>query len=755
MKKIVPVSVLLLFLLLFIGRINPARVAGVTGKDVSLIKSTLYFRSLTEDVVALDPAVWNADQNGDDGFKSSSGTGNGGVEVDPFTLNPEDFESYDDYYAALFSMTEESAALDSDSDYDYDYEDDDSEDEDYSYEADKSLKGIKIRVPSYNKVWKAFKEAHSEIAAALRMAWICGLVTVLGSLIALVGLYLSFGGGRLKKAGYICVSVGGLVAGCSSFMYPKAFNMLTLNMDVLEVGAVWPACRWVFFAAGALVLLSGILGFLCDEEGFEEGASESRIPPEPFQVTYRLLALLAFLLLFIPGANPARISEKISRNMSLFTSGFFYNIFTENLQLAFRRGWVPESIFRLVNVSALLTDIGIILCGGGACMSVGNNKLKRWGHLCLIPGSLLFGFAQIGFLHAYHQEVAFGNLERTKPMEPQAVVLYIVIAFIICMFAVISYIKTPRPAQGEKPHIDQSIQLFLMLLPFLILIFIFSYLPLWGWRYAFFDYAAGGQISMDNWVGFKWFAAPFTNEQTRKDIFRVLRNTLAMSGLGIATSWCPMFFAIFLAEIKNDKSRRVIQTLTTVPNFISWVLVYAIAFCIFGTEGFINNILVKVLHITDAGQNYLMSGDHIWFKMLMWGMWKGLGWSAIMYIAAISGIDQQLYEAATVDGAGRFQKMIHITLPELIPTFVVLLILSISNILSNGMDQYLVFKNPNNKNAIEVLDLYVYQLSLGQGSNTNNIPFSTVVSMFKSVVSVILLFVTNRISKWVRGTSIF
>ena len=109
---------------------------------------------------------------------------------------------------------------------------------------------------------------------------------------------------------------------------------------------------------------------------------------------------------------------------------------------------------------------------------------------------------------------------------------------------------------------------------------------------------------------------------------------------------------------------------------------------------------------------------------------------------------------ATVDGAGRFQKMWHITLPELFPTYIVLLILSVSNILSNGMDQYLVFKNPTNKNPIEVLDLYVYQLSFGQGSN-NNIPFSTVVSMFKSLVSVVLLFITNRVSKLIRGSSIF
>ena len=307
--------------------------------------------------------------------------------------------------------------------------------------------------------------------------------------------------------------------------------------------------------------------------------------------------------------------------------------------------------------------------------------------------------------------------------------------------------------KDEKCHIDAPLQLFLMILPFLILVFIFSYLPLWGWRYAFFDYSAGDVLSMENWVGFKWFKAPFENAATRSDIIRVLRNTLAMSGLGILTSWCPMFFAIFLAEIRNTKVRRVIQTLTTIPNFISWVLVYAIAFCIFGTEGFISSLMVNN-GFWDSGKNMLMGENFIWIKMLLWGMWKSLGWSAIMYIAAISGIDQELYEAATVDGAGRFQKMMHITLPELFPTYIVLLILSVSNILSNGMDQYLVFKNSTNKGPIEVLDLYVYQLTFGSGSS-GNIPFSTVVSMFKSFVSVVLLFITNKISKWIRGTSIF
>lgn len=736
-------SVILLLLLLFIGRTSPGRISEVMGKNVSLIKSAVYFRALTEDVVALDSSILSVD-DGEAGEDGSS---------DPFTtLNPDDFDSYDDYYAALFNMTEEASAGNASDEYDYDYDESEDFDDDDLTGEEKPLKGVKIHVPSYKKMWKAFAESHPEIASALKLDYTACLMTCLAVLIALAGMYLSFATNKLRKIGYIVMTAGGILAAFSLLMYPAAYNILATSMDELEVAARWPSFRGLYLAFALLVTVCGVLSIFFAEE---EKTEKTTISASPFQVTYRILALLAFMLLFIPGANPARISEKISRNMSLFTSGFFYRIFTNNLQLAFRRGWVPESIFRGVSFSAFLTDIGIFLCGAGACMSVGNNKLKRYGHFCLIPGSLMFGLAQIGILNAYHKEVAFGNLVRTKPLEPSTVIIYVVLAVIIFAFSIISFVKTPAPEKDEKCHIDAPLQLFLMLLPFLLLIFIFSYLPLWGWRYAFFDYEAGGTISMDNWVGWKWFAAPFKNEQTRKDILIVLRNTLAMSGLGILTSWCPMIFAIFLAEIKNNASRRIIQTLTTIPNFISWVLVYAIAFCIFGTEGFVNNLIVKVFHARETGTNYLMNGSGIWFKMLLWGMWKGLGWSAIMYIAAISGIDQQLYEAATVDGAGRFQKMWHITLPELIPTYVVLLILSISNILSNGMDQYLVFKNPNNKEAIQVLDLYVYQLSLGAGSGSNNIPFSTVVSMFKSVVSVILLFITNRISKMVRGSSIF
>ncbi|MGN1187294.1 MAG: ABC transporter permease subunit, partial [Lachnospiraceae bacterium] len=315
--------------------------------------------------------------------------------------------------------------------------------------------------------------------------------------------------------------------------------------------------------------------------------------------------------------------------------------------------------------------------------------------------------------------------------------------------AVINLIIVPKAAKTDKMEMKTTYRLFIMFLPFAMMAFIFCYLPLFGWRYAFFDYSAGGTLSMDNFVGFKWFKYLFNNAATRRDIVRVLRNTLVMSGLGIATSWVPMAFAIFISEIKCTWFRKFVQTFTTIPNFISWVLVYAIAYAIFSTDGFLNGLLTMITG-TQHATNYLMGDNGTWFKMLAWGMWKGTGWSAIIYIAAISGIDVQLYEAATVDGAGRFQKMWYITLPGLLPTYCVLLLMSVAGILSNGMDQYLVFETAQNSSTIEVLDLYTYKLGISGGL----IPLSTVVGMVKTIVSVILLFVANGISKLIRGESI-
>ncbi len=457
----------------------------------------------------------------------------------------------------------------------------------------------------------------------------------------------------------------------------------------------------------------------------------------------RLSTLLALFFVFFPAMNPAKISGLIGRTLSLFTSGISYSSLTSEMGRAFNRGWLEESSIVILYVASLLLLVGIALCCAATCMSLGNLKLKNLGKYFSLGGSVLMAGGMALILVSYNQIIQTTKPEKVEPGFPAAYYLYLVLTVLLLLSSVIVFCMMPKPEKDSKFEIESKYKLFLMFLPFAMLCFVFSYLPLYGWRYAFFEYSAGGTLSMDNFVGFHWFTMLFSNAATRADILRVLRNTLAMSGLGILTSWLPIAFAIFLNEIRNTHFRRVIQTVTTIPNFISWVLVYAIALAIFSTDGFINTMF-------GGDTNYLMSTTNIWLKMLLWGTWKGIGWSAIIYIAGISGIDQQLYEAATVDGAGRFQKMWHITVPGLLPTYFVMLLMAIANILSNGMDQYLVFSNARNKDLIEVLDLYVYNLGILNGI----IPLSTVVGMVTSRVSVILLFSANRFSKAVRGESI-
>ena len=298
----------------------------------------------------------------------------------------------------------------------------------------------------------------------------------------------------------------------------------------------------------------------------------------------------------------------------------------------------------------------------------------------------------------------------------------------------------------KKRH---SFALFIYILPFLILIAVFSYYPLYGWIYAFFDYRPPRPMTLDDFVGLKWFKSLVANQVKINQILGVLRNTFAMSGLTIGTSWLPMLFAVFLNEIRSVKFRKFVQTVTTLPNFISWVLVYSIAFSLFNSTGMMNTLLER-LGVISEPILFLQSTKHVWLTQWLWLTWKNLGWAAIMYLAAIAGIDEQLYEAAKVDGASRMKIIWHITIPGLLPTYFVLLMLSIANFLSNGMEQYYVFQNAFNKDYIQVLDLYVYNLAMGSGSYS----VSVALSMLKSLVSLVLLFFANGMSKLTRGESI-
>lgn len=292
-------------------------------------------------------------------------------------------------------------------------------------------------------------------------------------------------------------------------------------------------------------------------------------------------------------------------------------------------------------------------------------------------------------------------------------------------------------------------KLFLFVLPGIVFVFLFAYLPLWGWGYAFIKYKPGKGILESTFVGLEHFKTLINNPLMRKNIFRVMRNTFGIQGINYLLTPVPMLFAILLSEVRSKKFQKVVQTVTTLPHFISWVIVYSLALAIMGTDGALNSML-KLFGLEPVG-NLLNSNKHVWLTQSLLLLWKELGWKSIVYFAAIAGLDQGIYEAAMVDGAGKWQRIRYITIPQLIPTYFVLLIMQIGSFLNNGVDQFLVFGNALNKEYIEVLDLYVYNIGIGNGL----ISYSVAIGMLKSIVAVVLFAGANYFSKKVRGNSVF
>lgn len=300
-------------------------------------------------------------------------------------------------------------------------------------------------------------------------------------------------------------------------------------------------------------------------------------------------------------------------------------------------------------------------------------------------------------------------------------------------------------AKPTKNRLKHSMPLLLMTVPFFLLVVVFAYLPLWGWSIAFVDYMPGVSILESGFAGFKYFSRIFSSTS---EFLMVMRNTLVLSFLSLLTSPLTVILAIMLNEVRSKAYKRVVQTLTSFPNFVSWVIVYSLFFSMLSVEdGVLNNVLIN-LHIISTPMDYLGNPDIAWLLQTFTTFWKNAGWSAIIYIAAISGIDEELYEASKVDGAGRLSQIIHITVPGILPTFFVLLVLGIGNLLSaGGFEQYFVFHNALVHEYVEVLDTFTYRI----GMEVNDFPLSTAAGMFKTVVSVILLFIANKLHQKTMG----
>ena len=303
--------------------------------------------------------------------------------------------------------------------------------------------------------------------------------------------------------------------------------------------------------------------------------------------------------------------------------------------------------------------------------------------------------------------------------------------------------KTAAVAPARKPK--KQYKLLFMVLPFMVIVLLFNYVPIFGWIYSVFDYVPGVPILECDFMGLYYF------KMIMKDanVIRALKNTFIFAGISIILTPLPMIFAILLNEIKSGPVRKFVQTFTTLPNFISWVIIFSLAFSLFSTDGLMTSVITKITGAEQAQSVLSSKGSVYWFQTFL-AQWKTLGWNSIIYLAAIAGIDQQQYEAAKVDGAGYFRCAWHVTVPAMMETYVVLFILNVGNFLNTGYEQYMLFKNAVTAPAIEVLDLYVYRIGL----ENMDYSYGVAISIVKSVVSVALVVIANMVAKKIRGNTV-
>jgi putative aldouronate transport system permease protein len=278
-----------------------------------------------------------------------------------------------------------------------------------------------------------------------------------------------------------------------------------------------------------------------------------------------------------------------------------------------------------------------------------------------------------------------------------------------------------------------------MSFPFLVHLIIFRYLPIWGWTMALQDFKPTLGFFGQKWVGFKHFTALFSDSEFP----RVMRNTLAMStiNLVLGTFFC-ITLALSLNELRNITMKRTIQTISYLPHFVSWVVAANIVLTLLASDGALNELLLN-LGIVKEPVIFMGKEKLFWWVIGFSNVWKNIGWGAIIYLAAIAGLDPQLYEAADIDGASRLQKIFHITLPGIKPTIIVLLIMNIGWIMNAGFEQPYLLQNTLVKEYSTTIDIFVLERGMGMGQYS----FSTAAGIFKSVVSLMLVFLTNRLAK--------
>lgn len=288
-------------------------------------------------------------------------------------------------------------------------------------------------------------------------------------------------------------------------------------------------------------------------------------------------------------------------------------------------------------------------------------------------------------------------------------------------------------------------ELYLFLLPGLVFAMMFRLLPMSKIVIAFKSFKPLKGIAASPWVGFAQFEKMFADP----DALNVIKNTLEINlMIVIFVVPLPMLLAIMLNEITFMPLKKGIQTLIYIPHFFTWVVVYSVFFVLFGSTGMVNTV-IKML----GGEEILFFMKGGWFRFLLVisNAWKGAGWGTIVYLSAITAIDAQIYEAATIDGASKMQQAFRITIPSLLPTLVLMLTVRLGSIMSGGFDQVLAFYNPTVYKSADILGTFVYR----QGIGSANFSYASAVGLFESVVGLIFVSMSNVISKRLSGRTVW
>ena len=291
-----------------------------------------------------------------------------------------------------------------------------------------------------------------------------------------------------------------------------------------------------------------------------------------------------------------------------------------------------------------------------------------------------------------------------------------------------------------------------MVIPGLVFLVIFGYIPLIGLVIAFQDIALFLGAANSPWVGLKHFIAFFTSDS----FWTLMKNTLGISFLKLIFGFpAPIILALLFNEIRQEKTKRVFQTETYQPHFISWVVVAGMLTSMLAVDGGTINSILTALHLTDEPINFLSEPKYFWTILVSANIWKTVGFNAIIFIAAIAGINPELYEAASVDGASRLRQMFIVTLPCIVPQIMIMLIMNIAQILNAGFEDILLLTYNGDISILlevgDVIDTYVYRY----GVKLQRYSYGTAVGLFKSIVSISMLFAANYVSKRLTESSLW